>query len=96
MLVLLIEVDANHKSASTNQTINFVSNLQYYQIILFRYMEPKPEISVFREVSFGHGQLEVLNATHAVWTWHRNDDDVSVVADTVWFRSLSSDPACKV
>ncbi|XVE75993.1 hypothetical protein DITRI_Ditri12bG0137000 [Diplodiscus trichospermus] len=60
------------------------------------YIDPTPEISIFREASFGHGQLEVLNATHAVWTWHRNDDDVSVTADTVWFRSLSSDPACKV
>ncbi|KAK6244546.1 hypothetical protein QUC31_010955 [Theobroma cacao] len=60
------------------------------------YMDPMPEISMFREASFGHGQLEVLNATHAVWKWHRNDDDVSVVADTFWFRSLSSDPACKV
>ncbi|XVF07697.1 hypothetical protein REPUB_Repub06bG0162300 [Reevesia pubescens] len=60
-----------------------------------KFMEPASEISIFREGSFGHGQLEVLNATHAVWRWHRNDDDVSVVADTVWFGSLSSDPACK-
>ncbi|XWS43432.1 hypothetical protein CRYUN_Cryun16bG0103100 [Craigia yunnanensis] len=60
-----------------------------------KYMDPTPEISVFREASFGHGQLEVLNTTHALWTWHRNDDNVSVVADTVWFSSLSSDPACK-
>ncbi|XP_022746940.1 probable purple acid phosphatase 20 isoform X2 [Durio zibethinus] len=61
-----------------------------------KYMDPTPEISVFREASFGHGELKVLNATHAVWTWYRNDDDVSVAADTVWFTSLSSDPACKV
>lgn len=61
-----------------------------------KYLEGTSEISAFREASFGHGQLEVLNATHAIWTWHRNDDDVSVVADTVWFSSLSSDPACKL
>ncbi|XP_022766099.1 probable purple acid phosphatase 20 [Durio zibethinus] len=61
-----------------------------------KYMYPTPEMSIFREASFGHGQLEVFNATHALWTWHRNDDDVSVVADTVWFTSLSSDPACKL
>ncbi|TYI65444.1 hypothetical protein E1A91_D09G158900v1 [Gossypium mustelinum] len=60
-----------------------------------RYMDPIAGISVFREASFGHGQLEVVNATDAVWTWHRNDDDVSVVSDTVWLRSLSSNPACK-
>ncbi|XVF55692.1 hypothetical protein PTKIN_Ptkin06aG0057300 [Pterospermum kingtungense] len=61
-----------------------------------KYLEVTTGISVFREASFGHGQLEVLNATHAMWTWHRNDDDVSVVADTVWFTSLSSDPSCKL
>ncbi|GMI71012.1 hypothetical protein like AT3G52780 [Hibiscus trionum] len=61
-----------------------------------KYLDPKPETSVFREASFGHAQLEVVNATHAVWMWHRNDDDVAVSSDTVWFTSLSSDPACKL
>lgn len=60
-----------------------------------KYMEPKPEISMFREASFGHGEFEVVNATHALWTWHRNDDDESVLSDSVWLTSLSSDPACK-
>ncbi|XP_020253261.1 probable purple acid phosphatase 20 [Asparagus officinalis] len=58
------------------------------------YMNPSPEISLFREASFGHGQLEVVNGTHALWTWHRNDDDEPVVADQVWLTSLSSNPAC--
>ncbi|XP_059667461.1 probable purple acid phosphatase 20 isoform X2 [Cornus florida] len=61
-----------------------------------KYIDPQPNISVFREASFGHGQLEVVNATHAQWTWHRNDDDIPVVADSVWLRSLVTDPACKV
>lgn len=30
--------------------------------------------SAFRESSFGHGILEVINSTHALWTWHRNQD----------------------
>ncbi|KNA18249.1 hypothetical protein SOVF_072100 [Spinacia oleracea] len=34
----------------------------------------QPEWSAFRESSFGHGILEVLNSTHALWTWHRNQD----------------------
>ncbi|CAK9170259.1 unnamed protein product [Ilex paraguariensis] len=59
------------------------------------YIDPKPNVSVFREASFGHGQLEVLNATHAIWTWHRNDDNEATPSDTVWLRSLASDPACK-
>ncbi|KAM4077704.1 hypothetical protein ACJW30_12G159600 [Castanea mollissima] len=24
--------------------------------------------------SFGHGILEVMNSTYALWTWHRNQD----------------------
>lgn len=61
-----------------------------------RYMNPQPSISVFREASFGHGQLEVVNATHALWTWHRNDNDEAVEADSTWLTSLSSKPACKL
>ncbi|KAG9156428.1 hypothetical protein Leryth_025777 [Lithospermum erythrorhizon] len=38
------------------------------------YTDPQPTISAFREASFGHGELEVVNATHAHWTWQRNDD----------------------
>ncbi|GLU08740.1 hypothetical protein SLE2022_256330 [Rubroshorea leprosula] len=34
----------------------------------------QPEWSAFRESSFGHGILEVVNSTYALWTWHRNQD----------------------
>ncbi|KAI4348981.1 hypothetical protein L6164_009641 [Bauhinia variegata] len=61
-----------------------------------RYIDPKPEISMFREASFGHGILEVVNATHALWTWHRNDDNEPVATDSVWLTSSSSFPACKL
>ncbi|EXB88727.1 putative purple acid phosphatase 20 [Morus notabilis] len=61
-----------------------------------KYIDPKPEISLFREASFGHGQLEVVNASHAQWTWHRNQDDEAVASDSFWLTSLSSDPACKL
>ncbi|KAG2614891.1 probable purple acid phosphatase 20 [Panicum virgatum] len=60
-----------------------------------KYIDPQPAISVFREASFGHGRLEVVNATHALWTWHRNDDDQQVVADQVWITSLATTPACR-
>ncbi|VAI31579.1 unnamed protein product [Triticum turgidum subsp. durum] len=36
--------------------------------------ERQPEWSAFRESSFGHGILEVVNSTYALWTWHRNQD----------------------
>jgi hypothetical protein len=62
----------------------------------YRYQNPKPDISLFREASFGHGELNVVNATHALWTWHRNDDDEAVVSESIWLTSLSSNPACKV
>ncbi|XP_040384547.1 probable purple acid phosphatase 20 [Oryza brachyantha] len=59
-----------------------------------KYVDPQPATSAFREASFGHGRLEVVNATHALWTWHRNDDDEAVVADQAWITSLASNPAC--
>ncbi|XP_042437247.1 probable purple acid phosphatase 20 [Zingiber officinale] len=59
------------------------------------FLLPHPAISLFREASFGHGRFEVANATHALWTWHRNDDNVAVAADQVWITSLASDPNCQ-
>lgn len=53
-----------------------------------RYKNPSPEWSVFREASFGHGELKMVNATHAFWSWHRNDDDEPVKSDQVWITSL--------
>ncbi len=46
--------------------------------------------SVFRESSFGHGELEIFNATHAYWSWNRNQDAMPVMADDVWITSLSA------
>ncbi|CAJ1886099.1 unnamed protein product [Sphenostylis stenocarpa] len=60
-----------------------------------RYRNPMPSISMFREASFGHGVLEVVNASHAQWTWHRNDNDEAIVSDSIWLTSLSSNPSCK-
>ncbi|KAJ7549714.1 hypothetical protein O6H91_04G020100 [Diphasiastrum complanatum] len=34
----------------------------------------QPDWSAFRESSFGHGILEIKNATHALWTWYRNQE----------------------
>lgn len=58
------------------------------------FTDPQRKISLFREASFGHGELEVVNSTHALWTWHRNDNDEPVIADQVWLSSLSSNTAC--
>lgn len=55
---------------------------------IHRYIKPHPEWSVFREASFGHGELKIVNSTHAFWSWHRNDDDEQVRSDQVWINSL--------
>ncbi|CAL0309952.1 unnamed protein product [Lupinus luteus] len=60
------------------------------------YIDPKPEISLFREANFGHGTLEMFNATHALWNWHKNDNDEAVVSDSVWLTNLSLETSCKV
>ncbi|XP_052173357.1 purple acid phosphatase 22-like [Diospyros lotus] len=56
--------------------------------------KPSPAMSIYREPSFGHGRLRILNSTHAHWSWHRNNESDSVVADQVWFESLSASQAC--
>ncbi|KAJ6727916.1 ACID PHOSPHATASE RELATED [Salix koriyanagi] len=53
-----------------------------------KYKDPQPAWSVFREASFGHGELKLANSTHAFWSWHRNDDDEPVRSDQVWITSL--------
>ncbi|KAK6934445.1 Calcineurin-like phosphoesterase domain, ApaH type [Dillenia turbinata] len=54
-----------------------------------RYKDPQPDWSVFREASFGHGELKIVNSTHAFWGWHRNDDDEPIRSDQVWITSLA-------
>lgn len=46
---------------------------------------PRPDWSAWREPSFGHGTLDLLNSTHAQWRWVRNKDSVTAVdaADAV-------------
>ncbi|KAL3753679.1 hypothetical protein ACJRO7_000992 [Eucalyptus globulus] len=34
----------------------------------------QPEWSAYSESSFGHGILEIVNSTYALWTWHGNQD----------------------
>jgi hypothetical protein len=44
----------------------------------------QPEWSAYRESSFGHGMLEVQNSTHALWTWHRNQDAYEFEGDQIY------------
>lgn len=44
----------------------------------------QPDYSAYRESSFGHGILEVKNETHALWTWHRNQDMYNKAGDQIY------------
>ncbi|XP_050219642.1 purple acid phosphatase 15-like [Mercurialis annua] len=44
----------------------------------------QPDYSAYRESSFGHGIFEVKNETHALWTWHRNQDLYSTAGDQIY------------
>ncbi|KAH7683084.1 Acid phosphatase protein [Dioscorea alata] len=44
----------------------------------------QPDFSAYRESSFGHGILEVKNETHALWTWHRNQDTYNSAGDQIY------------
>ncbi|KAJ8755438.1 hypothetical protein K2173_019236 [Erythroxylum novogranatense] len=44
----------------------------------------QPDYSAYRESSFGHGILEVKNESHALWTWHRNQDMYNTAGDQIY------------
>ncbi|KAK3187877.1 hypothetical protein Dsin_027438 [Dipteronia sinensis] len=46
--------------------------------------DQQPDYSAFRESSFGHGILEVKNETHALWTWHRNQEFYENAGDIIY------------
>ncbi len=38
------------------------------------WVSPQPSWSAFRQASYGHGELTVVNSTHSLWEWHQNKD----------------------
>lgn len=59
-----------------------------------RFNDPQPDYSAFREASYGHSTLEIMNKTHAFYHWNRNDDGKKVATDAFvlhnqyWNKSL--------
>lgn len=52
------------------------------------FTKPQPAYSAFREASFGHATLEIMNRTHAYYAWHRNHDGaMAAAADSVWLTN---------
>lgn len=52
-----------------------------FLFVCFRFREPQPDYSAFREASYGHSTLEIKNRTHAIYHWNRNDDGKKVATD---------------
>jgi uncharacterized protein (UPF0548 family) len=48
---------------------------------LYTSWKPTTAWSAFHSAEFGHGEITLLNATNALWTWHRNADAESKVVD---------------
>lgn len=48
------------------------------------WVTPQPAWSLYRQASYGFGELTVVNATHSLWQWHQNEAS----------RMLSSPPVC--
>ena len=72
---------------------NCVDNAPYYITIgdggnaeglATGWVEPQPDWSVYRQASYGHGELVVYNDTHALWQWHQNLDLSPTIADEFW------------
>ncbi|CAM6091265.1 unnamed protein product [Calypogeia fissa] len=66
-------------SAPTYVTIGDGGNIEGLAGI---FTEPQPAYSAYREASFGHAELQIVNRTHAIYTWHRNEDGEKVAADS--------------
>ncbi|XP_030510564.1 bifunctional purple acid phosphatase 26 isoform X1 [Cannabis sativa] len=52
-----------------------------------RFLDPQPEYSAFREASYGHSTLEIMNRTHALYHWNRNDDGKKLATDAFVLRN---------
>ncbi|KAF2289733.1 hypothetical protein GH714_038392 [Hevea brasiliensis] len=59
------------------------------------FKNPPSSLSLYREPSFGHGRLRILDEKRAHWSWQRNNDSDSVEADEVWLDSLGTSNACR-
>lgn len=46
------------------------------------WVNPQPSWSVFRQASYGFGELQIVNSTYLSWEWHQNKDLVPTIADS--------------
>jgi len=48
------------------------------------YIDPQPDWSAIRKAEYGHGKLQIHNATHAHWQWLGNMDPQYIPTDDLW------------
>jgi len=53
------------------------------------WLEQKPW-SLFRNATFGHGQMQIFNSTTAQWTWHQNSNSETIISDSVYIISKAA------
>lgn len=54
-------------------------------------MNPQPSWSVFRQASYGFGELQIVNNTYLSWEWHQNKDLVPTIADSFVINKANKD-----
>ena len=55
-----------------------------------KWVSPQAEWSLFRQASFGHGEVTAVNNTHLLWEWFQNSALTPEVADSHWL--VKGDP----
>ncbi len=49
-----------------------------------KWVSPQPQYSLFRQASFGHGELTAYNSSTLHWRWKQNRDLFPAFSDEVW------------
>ena len=48
------------------------------------WITPTPAWSAYHAAEYGHGEMNIVNATHAFWAWVRNADAEPTATDSAW------------
>jgi len=54
------------------------------------WVQPQPAWSVFRQASYGFGELRVVNSSYVSWRWHQNQDLLPTIADAFTITKQSA------
>ena len=80
----------NNEVDSCGATFITIGDAGNHEGLATGWKDPQPEWSAYRESSYGHGVLTLINETHMQWKWHRNQDDEPVVSDTAYIPNFDT------